>query len=197
MLADYPPGTSLDEVQDLFRLLLNSGATINEMNAIRKHLSLIKGGQLAKQAYPATLVSFILSDVIGDPLDVIASGPTVGDPTNFKDAYSVLQKYDLIEKLYPAVDAWLQKGLKGETDDTPKPGDYFLERTFNYMIGTNRIALTAAAVKAEELCFVPFIVTDKLNGEASEEAKKLIEYISMYRGARPACILIGEKQPLL
>ena len=191
LLADHPPGTSLDEVQDLFRLLLNSGATINEMNAVRKHLSLIKGGQLAKQAYPATLVSFILSDVIGDPLDVIASGPTVGDPTNFKDAYVILQKYDLIKKLHPAVDAWMRKGLMGEIDDTPKPGDYFFERTFNYIIGANRIALKAAALKAEELGFVPFIVTDKLSGEADEEAKELIEYISMYRGARPACILMG------
>ena len=191
LLADHPPGTTLDEVQDLFRLLLNSGATINEMNVVRKHLSLIKGGQLAKEAYPAILVSFILSDVIGDALDVIASGPTVGDPTNFKDAYTILQKYNLVEKLHPAVDAWMRKGLQGEVCDTTKPGDYLLERTFNHIIGANRIALKAAAVKAEELGFVPFIVTDKLNGEANEEAKKLIEYISMYRGARPACILLG------
>ena len=191
LLADRPPGTSLGEAQDLFRLLLNSGATINEMNVIRKHLSLIKGGHLAKEAYPATLVSFILSDVIGDPLDVIASGPTVGDPTTFKDAYAILQKYDLIKKLHPAIDLWIQKGIKGEIDDTPKPGDYFFERTFNHIIGSNRIALKGAAAKAEELGFVPFIITDKLNGEANEEAKKMVEYILMYRGARPACILMG------
>ena len=191
LLADHPPGTSLDAVQDLFRLLLYSGAAINEMNIVRKHLSLVKGGQLAKEAYPATLVSFILSDVIGDPLDVIASGPTVGDPTTFKNAYAILQKYDLSKKMHPSIDVWIQKGLRGEIDDTPKPGDYFFERTFNYIIGSNRVALKAAAVKAEELGFVPFIITDKLNGETNEEAKNLVEYILMYRGARPACILIG------
>ena len=191
LLADHPPGTILDEVQDLFRLLLHSGATINEMNVVRKHLSLIKGGQLSRAAYPATLVSFILSDVIGDSLDVIGSGPTVGDPGSFEDAYAILQKYKLVEKLHPAIDAWMWKGLKGEVSDTPKPGDYFLETTINHIIGANRVALEAAASKAEALGFVPFIVTDKLIGEANEEAKKFIEYISMYRGARPACILMG------
>lgn len=191
LLVDHPPGTSLDEAQDLFRLLLNSGATINEMNTVRKHLSLIKGGQLARAAYPATLVSFILSDVIGDPLDVIASGPTVGDSTNFKDAYAVLEKYNLVTKLHPSIDSWMKKGMRGEIAETPKPNDYFFERTFNYIIGANRIALEAAAIKAEELGFVPFIITDKLSGEADEEAKKLVEYILMYRSAKPACILMG------
>jgi glycerate 2-kinase len=191
LLADQPTEASLKDVQELFNLLLLSGATINEMNVVRKHLSLIKGGQLAKAIYPATLVSFILSDVIGDPLDVIASGPTVPDTSNFKDAYAVLNKYQLINKLHPAIDGWMQKGLKGEIADTPKPGEYYFERTRNHLIGTNRIALEAAVDKAKALGFAPFIITDKLSGEANEEAKKFVEYISLYRSAKPACILMG------
>jgi hydroxypyruvate reductase len=178
-------------VKEIFKLLLDSGATINEINTVRKHLSLIKGGQLAKAAYPAILVSFILSDVVGDHLDVIASGSTVADPTNFKDAYAVLEKYELETKLHPAIYHWLQKGFNGEIDDTPKPGAYFFERTFNHLIGTNRIALQAAAIKAEELGFAPFVITDKLNGDADEEAKKLVEYLLLYRSSKPACILMG------
>ena len=191
LLADHPPGTSLVDVQEVFKLLLHSGATINEMNTVRKHLSLIKGGQLARAAYPATVVSFILSDVIGDPLDVIASGPTVADPTSFENAYAVLQKYDLVKKLHPSIHVWLQNGLNGEIEDTPKAGDPVFEKTFNRLIGTNRIALEAAAKKAEELGFVPFIITDRLSGEADEEAKKLVDYILMCRSAKPACILMG------
>jgi glycerate 2-kinase len=191
LLADQPTEASLKDVQQLFNLLLLSGATINEMNVVRKHLSLIKGGQLAKATYPATLVSFILSDVIGDPLDVIASGPTVPDTSNFKDAYAVLNKYQLITKVHPAINAWMQKGLKGEIADTPKPGEYYFERTRNHLIGTNRIALEAALEKARALGFAPFIITDKLSGEANEEAKKFVDYISLYRSAKPACILMG------
>ncbi len=129
--------------------------------------------------------------MIGDPLDVIASGPTVADYSSFKDAYAVLQKYDLVTKLHPAIELWLQKGLNGEIADTPKTGEYFFETTFNHIIGTNRFALEAAAVKAGELGFVPFIITDRLQGDANEKAKELVEYISMYRSARPACILMG------
>jgi hydroxypyruvate reductase len=191
LLADYPPGTSLKEVQELFDLLLRCGATINEMNAVRKHLSLIKGGQLAKAAYPAMLVSFILSDVIGDPLDVIASGPTVPDPSSFRDAFAILEKYKLITTLHPAIDVWMQKGLKGEIAETPKPREYYFERTHNHLIGTNRIALEAAADKAKALGFTPFIITDKLSGDANEEAKKLVDYLSLYHNAKPACILMG------
>ena len=191
LLADYPPGTSLKEVQELFDLLLLSGAAIGEMNIVRKHLSLIKGGQLAKAAYPATLVSFILSDVIGDSFDVIASGPTVPDPSSFKDAYQVLIKYQLVNKIHHAINTWMQKGLKSEVAETPKPGEYYFEKTHNYLIGTNRIALEAAADKAKALGFAPFIITDKLSGDADEEAKKLVAYLSLYRSAKPACILMG------
>ncbi len=191
LLVDYPDDTSLADVQHIFQLLLDSGATIHEINSVRKHLSAIKGGQLARAAYPATVVSFILSDVIGDPLDVIASGPTVADPTSFKDAYAVIKKYGLAEKTHPGISSWMQKGLNGDIEDTPKPGSYLFEKTFNHLIGTNRIALAAASVKAKELGFAPFIISDRLCGEANEEAKKLVDYLLMYRNGKPGCILMG------
>ena len=86
--------------------------------------------QLSRAAYPATIVSFILSDVIGDPLDVIASGPTVPDPTSFQDAYAVLEKYQLIEKVHPSIYNWIQKGINKEIEETPKPGAVFFKKTF-------------------------------------------------------------------
>ena len=103
--------------------MINSGACIQEINAVRKHLSVVKGGQLARAVYPATLVSLILSDVAGDPIDVIASGPTAPDPTTFSQALSVLEKFNLTTKISGDTIEWLQEGLKGNLAETPKPGD--------------------------------------------------------------------------
>lgn len=191
LLADHPPGTSINDVQELFHLLLQCGATIDEINTVRKHLSLIKGGQLARAAYPATLVSFILSDVIGDPLDVIASGPTVPDPTSFYDAYQVLIKYELVKMIHPSINEWMQKGLVGEVPDTPKPGDTVFERTFNHLIGSNHIALQAAADKANALGYTPFILTGELRGDAKEQARIFVSHLSKHGYKQPACILMG------
>ena len=191
LLADHPPGISINHLQELFELLLRSGATIDEMNIVRKHLSEIKGGQLARAAYPATMVSLILSDVIGDPLDVIASGPTAPDPASFNDAYEVLEKYKLREKVHPVIMEWIQKGLDGSIPDTPKTGDKIFKRTFNHLIANNRIALKAAAEKARALGYAPFILTGKLKGEAREQAREFIEYLSKQYCTKPACILMG------
>lgn len=191
LMADHPSGVTLSQLQHLFELLLHSGVTISEINAVRKHLSFIKGGQLARAAYPATIVSFILSDVIGDSLDIIASGPTVPDASSFQDAFSVLEKYGLHDKIHRSIYDWLQKGLNKEVEETPKPGAKFFEKTFNYLIGTNRIALEAAALKARQLGFTPFILTDKMCGEANKEAEKLVGYIKNNSYTSPACILIG------
>jgi glycerate 2-kinase len=191
LLADHPPGVTLSQLQHLFELLLHSGATISEINIVRKHLSFIKGGQLAKASYPATIISFILSDVIGDPLDIIASGPTVQDTSSFQDVFSVLEKYRLHDKIHPSIYNWLQKGLNKEIEETPKSGVKFFKKTFNHLIGTNRIALDAAAVKAKQLGFTPFILTDKMSGEANQEAKKLVAHLKNNSYTSPACILIG------
>jgi hydroxypyruvate reductase len=191
-MADHPPGTSLKDVQEVINRLLNSGATINEINIVRKHLSLIKGGQLARAAQPALLVSFILSDVIGDPLDVIASGPTVPDPSSYKDACRILKRYHLINNISPAIKDWIQKGMKGEIADTPKPGDPIFEKSFNHLIGSNQIALNAAVEKAKELGYTTLILTNKLQGEAKEQASLFVQHvIKQNKLPKPMCILMG------
>ena len=118
---------TLRDKQMLTDALLRCGATINEINAVRKHISELKGGQLAEAAYPATVVSLILSDVAGDPLDTIASGPTSPDVTTFNDAIIALKKYNLWQSTVPeSTKKWLEAGLKGEIPETPKPGDLSL-----------------------------------------------------------------------
>src|SRR5688572_15003035 len=167
LLIDCPPGVLLPELQIVFNRLLECGATIEEMNTVRKHLSAgIKGGQLLRTAAPATVISFILSDVIGDPLDIIASGPTVADRSTFADAWEIARKYQLLEKLPVSIIRWLQLGLNKQIAETPKPGDPIFTKSHNYLIGTNRIALEAAEAMAKQLHYLPVIVTDELKGEA-------------------------------
>ena len=177
LLADVPPNISLRNLQHLFKQLLDSGATISEMNAVRKHLSQIKGGQLSRLALPATLTSFILSDVIGNDLSVIASGPTVGDPSTFNDAIAVLKKYNLNQKVASSIFTYLQNGTKGKILETPKPGDIAFSKTHNYLIGSNGIALKAAAEKATSLGYKTIILTDALSGEAKEKAAELVTFL--------------------
>lgn len=192
LLVDCPPGVLLPELQIVFSRLLECGATIEEMNTVRKHVSAgIKGGQLMRTAWPATVVSFILSDVIGDKLDSIASGPTVADLSTFADAWEIIRKYQLPGKLPVSIIRWLQLGLNKEIAETPKPGDPVFEKSFNYLIGTNRVALEAAAAMARSLQYTPVIVTDALKGEARDKAKELVMQVQQYEGPRPACLLLG------
>jgi len=192
LLVDCAPGVLLTELQIVFSRLLACGATIEEMNTVRKHLSAgIKGGQLMRTAWPATVVSFILSDVIGDPLDSIASGPTVADPSTFADAWEIVRKYQLLDKLPVSIVRWLQLGLNKQIAETPKPGDPVFTKSFNYLIGTNRVALDAAAAMARELHYSPLIVTDALKGEARYKAQELVAQVQQYNGPRPACLLLG------
>jgi glycerate 2-kinase len=192
LLVDCPPGVLLPELQIVFNKLLQSGATIEEMNTVRKHLSAgIKGGQLLRTAAPATVISFILSDVIGDPLDIIASGPTVADRSTFAEAWDIVRKYQLTEKLPVSIIRWLQQGLAKQIPDTPKPGDPLFIKSHNYLIGTNRIALEAAETMAKELHYTPVIITDELKGEAKDKAKELVLQAQQYKGPRPACLLLG------
>jgi glycerate-2-kinase len=192
LMVDCPPNVSLTDLQQVFNKLLQCGAAIQEMNTVRKHLSAgIKGGQLMRTAWPATVVSFILSDVIGDPLDSIASGPTVADNTTFTDAWNILHKYQLIDELPVSVIRWLQLGLNKQIDETPKAGDAIFNKSFNYLIGTNRIALEAAATAARQLHYTPVIVTDAMKGEAQDKAYELVQQVKNYQGPRPACLLLG------
>jgi glycerate-2-kinase len=192
LLVDCPPGVVLSDLQQVFNKLLYCGATIQEMNTVRKHLSAcIKGGQLMRTAFPATLVSLILSDVIGDPLESIASGPTVPDTSTFADVWEILRKYQLREKMPVSVIRWLQLGLTKQIKETPKPDDPIFEKSYNYLIGTNLIALEAAAQTAKELKYEPVILTDTLSGEARLKAEELVQQLQTYNGPRPACLLMG------
>ena len=191
LFADCPGNLRLAEIQALYELLLKSGADIFEMNTVRKHLSKLKGGQLAKLVYPARLYSFILSDVIGDEMDVIGSGPTVPDKSTFEDAWNVLTKYNVINKVTHPILQYLKDGIEGKIPETPKDGDRCFDFTSNIIIGNNWIALKAAAAKAKELGYHDLIVTDRLQGEASLLGKTLSKKAIDYKGPRPACLLYG------
>jgi len=141
---------------------------------VRKHLSLFKGGQLARATAPATLISLILSDVIGDPLDVIASGPTAPDPTTFADALAVLQRRGVGYLVPDAVRARLEAGARGEVQETPKPGDPAFERVTNLVIGNNALVVDAAAAEARRRGYRAEVLTRGLQGEAREVARELV-----------------------
>ncbi len=180
---------TLAEKQETTRLLLGAGATINELNAVRKHLSLFKGGQLARAAAPATLISLILSDVIGDPLDVIASGPTAPDPTTFIDALAVLERRGIGYLVPDAVHARLEAGARGEVEETPKPGDPAFERVTNVVIGNNALVVDAAAAEARRLGYRAEVLTRSLQGEAREVA---LELVTRARALPPrSCLIAG------
>ncbi len=190
-------GVSLADLQALTQILLGSGATINEVNTIRKHISQLKGGQLARLASPATVVSLVLSDVVGDPLDVIASGPTVPDPTTFSDAWAVLARYGVVDNVPPSIVGHLTAGLHGVVADTPKPGDPLFDRVQNVVVGSNRLAARAAVAEAERLGFTAALLTTFLEGEAREVGKviaglaKGLASGEMTHLARPACLIAG------
>lgn len=188
---DVPDGTTLREVQETFQLLIKCGASIDEVNTIRKHLSSIKGGQLPQYAPGANWFSLILSDVPGDDLSVIASGPTVPDNTTFSDVQLILEKYNLGSLLPAAILQHFVNGAKGIVKETPGENAPFFSRVHNKVIGSNRIALEAAAMKARQLGYhIPLIVYD-LSGDAASIGSELMYTCNKYAGTKPACFLLG------
>lgn len=183
------PGLTLTDLQSLTDALLRSGATINELNTVRKHWSRIKGGNLARLVAPATLITLILSDVVGDPLDVIGSGPTVPDPTTVTDARRVLERYSENPES-PGETLWF--GLQ----ETPKPGDPIFARVHNVIVGSNRLAALAAVRKANQLGFNTLLLSTYVEGEAREVAEVAA---ALAKGIRahgdpippPACLVWG------
>jgi len=189
-------GITLEEKMVTTNLLLKSGASIKEMNTIRKHLSQVKGGQLARLANPATLVCLVLSDVVGDPLDVIASGPTVGDPTTFQDCRVVLDRYSLGEKLPTSVKSYLEAGIEGEVPETPKPNDPVFSNAYTTLVGNNLRALKAAAQEAQMLGYHTLILSSMIEGDTTEAAgfhsallKEIVQ--SGHPVPPPACLISG------
>ncbi|HWQ56471.1 MAG TPA: glycerate kinase [Bryobacteraceae bacterium] len=187
---------TLAEKQEITRLLLACGANIHEINAVRKHISSIKGGQLARLAAPAAVESLLLSDVIGDDLDVIGSGPTAPDASTFGRALEILDKYGLRARAPEAVRKRLERGAEGEIPETPKPGDEVFRRTGNRVIGSNRLAVDAAAAHARELGYRPLVLSTFVEGETREIARMhaAIAKEIVHSGRpvkRPACIITG------
>jgi len=184
--APAPPVT-LEEKQAVTRLLLAAAATINELNAVRKHLSRFKGGLLARAAWPATVVTLALSDVIGDPLDVIASGPTAPDPTTYADALGVLERRGVLRQAPRSIVDRLRAGAGGGLPETPKPGDQAFARVTNLIVGNNALVVEAAAAKAVKLGYRPQVLTRSLQGEAREVARDLVARARAL--APPACLI--------
>ena len=200
LLADFPEGGNIGDIIITNKLLLKSGSDIREMNAVRKHLSKIKGGQLAKAAYPATLVSLILSDVIGDSPGIIASGPTAPDTTTFEDAISVLKKYDLLKEIPKRVLDYLQEGVKGAHPETPKAGNPVFANTHNFIIGGNKMALKAACITAMEFGLHAIVITSELEGNTIKIADQIFETsIKCQNDAsipKPCCLVYGGETTL-
>ncbi|NIA19954.1 MAG: DUF4147 domain-containing protein [Xanthomonadaceae bacterium] len=189
-------GLTLDEKQKTTQALLTCGADITEINAIRKHLSQLKGGQLARLIAPATTISLILSDVIDNPLDSIASGPTVGDPTTFDQCLKIINKYGLADTLPAAVMNHLRQGSEGAISETPKPEDPLFSRVSNHIIASNRQAVEAAADMAHQLGYKPLILSTFIEGETREIARmhSAIAKEIHHSGnplSPPACIISG------
>jgi glycerate 2-kinase len=177
-------GLTLADLQALTDALLRSGATINELNTVRKHLSRVKGGRLAHLVAPAALVTLVLSDVVGDPLDVIASGPTVPDPTTVADAQAVLKWYGI------------RTGRAVPFQETPKPGDPAFERVQHVIVGSNRLAAVAAVEQARQLGFGALLLSTYIEGEAREVARVAAALAKGMRGhgdplSPPACLVWG------
>lgn len=189
-------GITLADMEALTSALLRCGATINEINAIRKHLSQIKGGNLSRLAYPAEVVSLIVSDVVGSPLDVIASGPTVPDSSTFIDAYAIVERYGLLDDLPPSIVQYLRQGKEGSIPETPKAGDPVFSKTHNLIIASNEVAAQAAIAKAEDLAFHTLLLSTFVEGEAREVAHvfSAIAKEILHSGqpvSQPACVVAG------
>jgi len=185
---------SLSDKQQTTQALLACGASIGEINCIRKHISSVKGGRLARTLYPATSLNLMLSDVVGDRLDTIASGLTVPDLSTYKQAAQIITKYKL--SLPTAVEDLIEKGSAGLVPETPKAGDMVFTRVHNILLGTNYTGLLAAAQKARDLGYNTVVLSSRITGEAREAAKF---YSAIARDVsrrsilveKPACIIAG------
>jgi hydroxypyruvate reductase len=195
-LLTQPAGDiSLLEKQELTRQLLECGASIDEINTVRKHISSSKGGQMARAAFPATIINLMLSDVVGDNMDVIASGPFVPDTSTFRDVQYILRKYELTD-IPETVQNHIKAGLAGKIPETPKQGDKIFNKVFNFIIGSNMLALIAAETRAKDFGYNTIILSSLVEGETKEVARVHTaigkEIIKTGKPVSPpACIISG------
>ncbi len=196
LLPSPAPPITLEEMQAATQLLLASGADIHEFNAVRKHISAIKGGQLARMAAPATVIALLLSDVLGDDPGVIGSGPVAPDHSTFADALAVLRKYRLLQGVARSVRKRLEAGARGDIPETPKPGDAAFQRTQNLVVGSNRLAVDAAVAKARQLGLRPYVLSTLVDGDTRDLAYKHAAIARRVRSSGrpvqpPACLISG------
>jgi len=196
LMVSPAPGISLEDLQSLTSLLLACGASINEINNLRKHLDQVKGGNLARLAVPAKVATLILSDVVGDTLDVIASGPTVPDPSTYEDAFSTLNRYGILHQAPPAIVEHLQHGRAGKAPETPKPGESLFDQVDNIVIGSNSFAAQAALRQAAAGGLHTILLTTYLQGEARQAGRMLAAIARQVAQTgqpipRPACLVVG------
>jgi glycerate 2-kinase len=189
-------GISLSEKQEVTKKLLACGASINEINAVRKHMSRIKGGQLARFSYPATLITLILSDVIGNYLDVIASGPTVPDSSTFEDVKEIMERYKIWNIIPDTVKNHFEKGIGGNIPETPKAGETIFSKTQNVIVGSNIQAVMAARKKAGKLGYNTMVLSSFIEGETKDAARvhAAIAKEILQTGnpvSAPACVISG------
>jgi glycerate 2-kinase len=196
-LLNFPvTGIGLPDLQQFTDLLLRSGATVNQLNILRKHLDQVKGGGLARLASPAEMVTLILSDVVGDPLDIIASGPTVADVSTFQDAWSIIEQFNLAAVTPESISSYLERGQRGEVPETLKPGSPVFERMQQVIVGSNYQAASAAASQARKSGLNALLLTSSLQGEAREVGKMMAALAHQVQLTgepvnRPACIIAG------
>jgi hydroxypyruvate reductase len=196
LLVSPAEGLTLADLQGMTSVLLACGADIYAINTLRKHCERLKGGQLARQAAPAALVTLILSDVVGDSLEVIGSGPTVPDPTTYADAYAVLKRYDIEQQVPPAIVQHLRRGLRHDIPETPKPENPLFARVHHVLVGSNRQAAEAALAQARAEGFHTLLLTTFLQGEARQAGRFLAaiarEIVAHGQPLpRPTCIIAG------
>jgi glycerate 2-kinase len=196
LLVSPCEGIRLEDKRKMTQLLLGCGATIDEINTIRKHISRVKGGRLAQTAYPAQTISLILSDVIGDRIDSIASGPTAPDPTTFEDCCEILRRYNLMERVPESISVFLQASKGKQANETIKPGDPLWDRVENVIIGSNLLALLEAEKEAKALGFNTLLLSVSVSGDtrrAAEEHASLAQEIRWERSTprAPACVVSG------
>lgn len=189
-------GVTLEDKQDATKVLLSCGATIHEINAVRKHLSVIKGGGLARAVYPATLITLILSDVVGDDLDSIASGPCVCDSKTFADCKAIFSKYSIDDEIPASVLQYIDLGLAGKVPETVKAGQGVFEATQNVIVAGNFKALLKAKEKADELGYNTLLLSSMIEGETRDVASNHIAIAREiqahgYPVQKPACLLSG------
>ena len=188
-------GISLAEKQTVTELLLKAGADIHELNSVRKHISAIKGGRLAEVAYPARMIALVLSDVIGDPLDVIASGPASPDTSTYADALEVVRKYGLAARMPLNVMHLLTKGAQGYFPETPKKGAPVFDRVDSVIVGSNATAVDAAKTAAERSGYEVTVISTQLTGEASHVGKDLaqaaLDRMKIMNSGEKVCLIAG------